>query len=200
MNSITAWKSRRAGDNPFAVHRTEAISYRFENGDWDSFVATLESSGNRGALVGRQGSGKTTLMLELNERLLKEGRSTQYWFVPREPEEIRHEWKMKLASAEADAVFLVDGIERMSLLGREHLFWKTKRFGGLVVTVHRPCRLRTLIRCRTSPLLLRQILETLDYEGPEFDAMAVELWRQHQGNIRDALRQLYDDWAVGKIG
>ena len=69
--------------------------------------------------------------------------------------------------------------------------FRTRRAGGLVITSHRPGLLPTLFECETSPELLAGIVGEL--AGSEVEAG--ELWARHRGNVRDALRELYDQWA-----
>ncbi len=69
--------------------------------------------------------------------------------------------------------------------------FRTRRAGGLVITSHRPGLLPTLYECETSPELLAGIVEEL--AGEELDSE--EVLARHRGNIRDALRELYDRWA-----
>ena len=52
-----------AKDNPFATHRVEAVSFRFAEGHWKDHLERLQSMNWRAAIVGNQGTGKTTLML-----------------------------------------------------------------------------------------------------------------------------------------
>jgi hypothetical protein len=68
---------------------------------------------------------------------------------------------------------------------------RTRRAGGLVITSHRPGLLPTLFECTTSPELLAEIVGELS--GADLEAG--ELYERHRGNVRDALRELYDRWA-----
>ncbi len=52
----------RPRENPFAVHRVEALAFRLPDGlTWDAFLDRCAAAKWRGAIVGPQGSGKTTL-------------------------------------------------------------------------------------------------------------------------------------------
>ena len=66
---------------------------------------------------------------------------------------------------------------------------------GLVITSHRPNLLPTLIECHTSPDLFGQIVETLAPSGDCPENIAA-VYHKHKGNIRDALRELYDLTAL----
>ena len=95
-------------------------------------------------------------------------------------------------------VILFDGVEQLSRVRWEHFRWKTRRAGGLVVTVHSPGRLPTLIDCETSPVLLSRIAgEMLGTEPGEQLTQAEELWVKCGGNVREALLEWYDRAACG---
>jgi hypothetical protein len=68
---------------------------------------------------------------------------------------------------------------------------RTRRAGGLVITSHRPGLLATLFECETTPELLAGIVRELAGDGVD----AGELHARHAGNVRNALRELYDRWA-----
>jgi len=55
--------------------------------------------------------------------------------------------------------------------------------------------LPTLIECTTSPALLDRIVHRL---APDTDAVRTpnDLFARHHGNLREALRELYDVYAV----
>jgi hypothetical protein len=53
-----------------------------------------------------------------------------------------------------------------------------------------------LIQCETSPSLLQSVVEELlPHPLPGLPAVE-ELFHRHQGNVRDALRELYDRCAT----
>jgi len=66
----------------------------------------------------------------------------------------------------------------------------------LIITVHRPSRLPTLLRTTTTPQLLQQITNELLSGNTPPPARIEELYATHRGNLREALRELYDDFAV----
>lgn len=57
-------------ENPFAQQRLERLSYRFpDGGDWDSNLSRLAELNFRAVIVGGYGTGKSTLVRELQHRL-----------------------------------------------------------------------------------------------------------------------------------
>jgi hypothetical protein len=61
------------------------------------------------------------------------------------------------------------------------------------VTSHRPDLLPTLHECRTTPELFEAIATELG--GEKALQAASGLFVRHRGNLRDALRELYDVYA-----
>jgi hypothetical protein len=54
----------------------------------------------------------------------------------------------------------------------------------------------TLIECRTTPALFRQIAADLLPHGQAPDTNSlVQIYNRHKGNIRTSLRELYDTYA-----
>lgn len=67
--------SKRASEtrsrNPFSQQRIESLAYRFPDGaDWESNLARLKELNFRALVVGSFGTGKSTLLRELQSRLL----------------------------------------------------------------------------------------------------------------------------------
>jgi hypothetical protein len=188
----------RARDNPFATARVHRIRYRFDGLSWEQFMAKLAERNFRGAIVGPEGAGKSTLLEDLHPRLAKLGfepvplRLTQD--APRFTGAILRELKMKLT---ARHVVLLDGAEQMSCSAWWSFRWHIRRAGGLIITAHRTGLLPTVLTCGTTTELLLDLVSRL--LGQEY-AMSEEeldrLFHRHRGNIREALRELYDTWSV----
>jgi hypothetical protein len=183
---------RRASDNPFAVHRVLRERYRLDESGWGALLARLEAQGHRGAIVGSHGSGKTTLLEDLASRLDRAGRTVTL---------LRFDsTERSLGSGSrygADDFVLVDGAEQLGWWDWQQLRRRARRAGGFVVTSHRDGLLPLLHRCETSPELLGALADSLGEPLPAEDAMA--LYRRHLGNVREALRELYDHWSSGRI-
>ena len=110
-------------------------------------------------------------------------------------------------------VLLIDGADHLS----PWVWWRLRREVlprkmGLVITSHRPGMLSTWVACETSAQLLAEIVDRLlNTNSKNADngraireecvrpGFAEELYRQHCGNIRDALRSLYDVMAAGDL-
>ena len=88
---------------------------------------------------------------------------------------------------------MLDGAERLT--GREwRCFLREAREAtGCVVTAHRSGLLPTLLETRTTPGILEAaVFAASGRRCEDFGVKAEELWKRHGGNVRTALRELYD--------
>ena len=93
---------------------------------------------------------------------------------------------------------MLDGAEQPGVLSWRLFRWHARRAGGLLITTHRAGRLPTLHRCATTPALLRELVAAL---GENIDdAEAARLHARHGGNLREALRELYDRHGGAEAG
>ena len=180
---------RRARDNPFAVHRVLRERYRLSAPEWEALMAGLARLGWRAAIVGPHGSGKTTLLEDLASRLEEQG-----WRIDLLRFNADQRRPGFLASWDEEDFVLCDGAEQLSLLDWRYLAHRARRAGGLVITTHHAGRLPTLRLCETSPELLRSLAASLG--EPLSAGECAEIYARHDGNLRAALRELYDGWAT----
>lgn len=187
----------RARDNPFSTDRVLRIRHRLRGETWDSLLSRLEKLNYRAAIVGPEGAGKTTLLEDLEPHLVAKGfevvslRLTREF--PRFDVGVLRELRRRLG---ARHIILFDGAEQLSPWSWWGFKRVARRAGGLIITSHRSGLLPTLIDCHTDVTLLADIIASLLNEPVERRHVAVDtLFRKHRGNLRDALRELYDDWA-----
>jgi len=188
----------KARDNPFSTSRVLRMRYRLEAGEWDSLLDRLAGLQFRAALVGPHGSGKTTLLEDLQPRLETMGFRV-HWLRLREdhralPSDFLSEVLPGLGRSD---ILLFDGAEQLPGWNWAWFKWQARRAGGLVITTHQPGRLPLLRACATDPDLLATLVRELT--GPEaevWEKEAAKLFHPHQGNVRDVLRKLYDQWAA----
>jgi hypothetical protein len=183
----------RARDNPFAVERVHRVRYRLEESAWEGLLDSLAALGYRAAIVGPHGHGKTTLLEDLAPRLEARGfriRAATF----RAGERRLGAARKILRDLTSQDVLLIDGAEQLGRLAWLQLHLRSRAAGGLVITSHRPGLLPTLHECRTSPELLAGIVsELLGNEAERHDLDG--LFHRHGGNLRGALRELYDVYA-----
>jgi hypothetical protein len=187
----------RARDNPFAAQRVLAYRYQPQGWAWDELMARLGAMQYRGAIVGPEGSGKTTLLEDLQQRLADAGLPAVSLQLRDEKRRLdAHDWRRLAGARAAGAVVMLDGAEQLSFVRWRHFLHRVRHCRGLIVTLHRPGRLPTLVRTTTSPELLRTIAAALD---PGATHLGLEdLFARHAGNVREALRELYDQRSSGK--
>jgi hypothetical protein len=183
-----------ARDNPFSTHRVLRERFRLSDRDWARLYEKLAYHCGRGALVGPKGSGKTTLLEDLMVRLARPGRHITLIRLSAEAPRLPAKFNPAFFSLldENDAV-LLDGAEQLSLFKWLWFRWQTRRAGLVIVTSHRAGRFPVLHRCSTTPMLLRALVRSLGVELPPVEA--ARLHYKHRGNIREALRELYDQHA-----
>lgn len=185
-----------AKNNPFATDRILQIRYMPQTCTWDELLARLESMHYRAAIVGADGTGKTTLIEDIARRLTEQGLSCRSIFVtmdiPAPPGQIN-----EILEGEAFNVLLIDGADHLKRFVWHRIKSKINRRNmGLVITSHKPHMLPTLIECSTTPQLLKEIVAELSPHTANTEPIE-NLYRRHRGNIRNALRELYDITTSG---
>jgi len=190
----------RARDNPFRSECLLQIRYRLRDTTWPHLLARLERLHFRAALVGPHGSGKTTLLEDLQSRLRERGFGTLCIRLDDEQRSFENGFLDSLFGGITDNdIILFDGAEQMSPLVWWRFQRRSRRAGGLIITSHRPGRLPTLLECRTTADLLAGIASQLLGEDLEqVQSKAEILYRKYRGNLREALREWYDDGAYAR--
>ncbi|MFT5301610.1 MAG: ABC-type phosphate/phosphonate transport system ATPase subunit [Mariniblastus sp.] len=188
-----------ARENPLSVKRVTSISYRHRKRDWCCELSRLAELKFQAAIVGYQGSGKSTLLAELRDRLDQASHPNLYLYLPQERTEHAMLVSRAMGNCETHLV-LVDGFERLTFWQRRRLVQQAKNGAGIVLTAHRPVSsLTTWIHCHTDENLMRDLLEELGLNAPEIQAAGQIAFRKSQGNIRTALRDLYDQFSSGEF-
>ena len=156
----------------------------------------------RGAVVGPHGHGKTTLLLNLADHVdllpaMPRGSTvtTSMWVQVR-PGERANLTTVRRMVRGYPYLLLLDGYD---LLPRRDRARVLVRRGPVLVTSHRRTMLPTVAHCRTSAELLGRLIERLspDTRAAMTDAAVAGLYARHRGNVREALRELYDRVAGG---
>lgn len=186
-----------ARENPFSVDRVMRVRYEPQGWTWEGLIARLAGLNYRPAIVGPHGAGKTTLLEDLAPRLASLGFRPVLLRLSAEFPSFTPGLLADLDSRLGEKSFvLLDGAEQLSPLAWWRFRRRTRRAGGLLVTTHRPGRLPTLVECGTTPALLSRIVHRLVPGHPAASEVgAAALFARHRGNVRDALRELYDECA-----
>jgi hypothetical protein len=187
----------RARENPFRTDRVLTVRYRLAGGTFDALLDRLDAMGRRGAIVGPQGSGKTTLLEDLAPRLRARGFTVRDLRLDTEQPRFDPAFLEDfLASLGPRDVILFDGAEQMGWFAWSRFERRSRAAGGLLITSHRPGLLPTLLETSTTPELLDGLVdEILGDRSSEVRPLTPRLFEKHRGNLRDALRELYDHYA-----
>lgn len=188
---ISSCTTRRPADNPFASHRIEDLRYRCERFSIGNLGPRIQKLGGRVAIVGPKGSGKTTLLQELENVVFGEPIQvrirrdcSRYW------REARAQLPRPIHPRQ---VVLVDGAEQLGPFAWRRLLHAVRPARCLVVTLHRPGRLPTLIECHTDHRLLGELVSELaPSHASALEPGLEDLFQRHDGNIRLCFRELYD--------
>jgi len=187
----------KARENPFATHRVERLLYRIPAGqDWASLLHRLQMQNLCGAIVGRHGTGKTTLLEQFQPHLKNLG-FEPHLIQLRSDATMREKEALPeiIRKIERPGFILLDGAEQLSTRHWLRVRSAAGNAAGFIVTVHRVSRLPILVECETSAGLLTELVHELSEEELSH-ARATDLYTRHFGNIRDCLRELYDEWAT----
>ena len=161
----------------------------------------LEETGYRGVILGGEGTGKTTLLEDLEPRLRELDLTPVRLRLSVEAPRFSPMMDQMLESRVTPRhILLFDGSEQLGWWAWQKFRWENRGVGGLIITRRTPGRLPTLFRCGTSVDLLEGIVSELAQGQREIDrALLEKLFRRHRGNIRLALKDLYDRFALGRM-
>ena len=177
----------KARENPFRVERVLTVRYRPPGWTFEQLMDRLERLNYRGAIVGAEGSGKTTLLEDLAPHLAKHKFHAKFLRLNEAHRTIDESFFESIGRSD---VICFDGCEQLSDHAWRSFEKRTRHAAGLIVTTHSPGRLTTVVECSTTPALLGEIIGQL--VGLDYPVDVNSLYSRHRGNIRDALRELYD--------
>lgn len=186
--------------NPFRSSRLESLEFDLRGDSWSAVMDRFALLGRRAATLGRHGSGKTTFLEQLARRLEGVGLEVLTYrlddLAPRLDSRELRRWQRQLT---AKHLVVVDGAGWFGPVAGGKLLRATLSAGGLLVSAHRRCRLPVLFECRTDGKLLQKLVETLlrdcvERVPPGLLTEVASAYERHRGNLRHALRDLYDQW------
>ncbi len=182
----------RARDNPYRAERLHALAFRFAGADWESLWTRLGDLGGQGCVVGPKGSGKTTLLLELAAFLRGKGMTVRRHAFRTDETVSREDLDQFVESLDGGGLLILDGADLLGPLQWRRIKNAVRGGRGLIASSHRRPLLPVLYRCRPTPALLEDLIDQLHPRGGCGQPAAVELHARHGGNIREALRELFD--------
>jgi hypothetical protein len=162
--------------------------------DLDELLSRFRHLGDRAAIRGPHGTGKSTLLAAMAECIRRDGRLGGLV-------RLGLGWRRDLGAVAAglaacgrDSVLCIDSWERLGGVAAAITCVVARATGrGLLVTSHGEGPLPTLVSCSTTPRLLCTIVDRLpDRHGLLSSADIEETFREAGGNLREALFLLYD--------
>ncbi len=179
--------------NPFRTSRTAAIGYKLPAAEWGRLRQRLAELRCRGALIGPHGSGKSTLSRTLAGEIEESGVQVLLLRLNEEKRQLDAADLERIRSAAAGQCLIgLDGAEQLGIRAWLRFRKMTRKFRGVIITAHRRMRMPVLWRCCTSPELLQELITELWPACPAVQDVAERYYRRHAGNLRGALRELYD--------
>ena len=148
------------------------------------------------AIVGPHGTGKSTLLAALADRLASERRPAEFVRLRRRRDGLR--LLAAFGRGAADSTLLVDGWERLGWPW-SFLAVAIARLHGrrMVVTSHRSSGMAVAARTAgTLPLLTAIVARLPAHDGRITEADLADAFTRHGENLRDALGDLYDRYEV----
>lgn len=189
----------KARENPFRAERVIAtIRYACPDGGLDALIARLAALNYRAAIVGPHGAGKTTLLEDLSRALQDRGFRIVPLRLGTGDRRLPQEWRSRAADLGPRDIVCLDGAEQLSAIQWLWFRWHARHAAGVIVTSHVRGRLPLLIECTTSPDLLAGIVHRLSPASVDGAPSAMDLFERHRGNLREALRELYDFHAAAR--
>lgn len=183
-------------DNPFATRwvRPGAIEYVFSDGQSaEGVVRRLQAAGWWGQIVGRHGSGKSSLVETLIPVLAGVGREPL--LVALHDGQRRLPQRQATDHPAASTLVIIDGYEQLSRTSRFGLKRRCRRAGcGLLVTAHASVGLPDLMQTEPNQMLATRLVERLMESDPGV-ITRVDIAASYAAcgaNVREMLFDLYN--------
>ncbi len=185
----------RAHENPFRSEKILSLSYHFAHGSWDEILNQLAHLQYRASVVGKHGSGKTTFLHALAEKLQTRGLRTSLITLRANESKANAEKLRNVAHTES--FILLDGAEQLSQTAWLAFRLRTRTAPGLIETAHQSPRLPILWECSIDNILFQTLLNKL---GPFAQSEAIaqaaaRLLAQYDGNCHLVFRELYHSYC-----
>ena len=185
----------RPAENPFNSGKVDALPYNFDSTDWQEVFADLRALDFRGSVVGGHGSGKTTFLRELADKLRSRGFVVFQICLKRDRKHLRFaEWRQLCFKSGEHTIVLIDGAEQLSTLEWCSVALLSRRARGLIVSAHRLGLLPPLLMCNPCVKTVRQLVNALAPSMVASD-LVENVYSSHRGNVREVFRTLYDRFA-----
>jgi GTPase SAR1 family protein len=193
-SDLTQGLRATAYTNPFASIRIDSLTYVPETESIEALLRRARQLRFRCMILGPHGSGKSTLLREIAQRLVEDGYIVRRCRI-KPSRSRRHKLRAFLSRVDRRRILTLDGADHLSPIEWGFVWWKSRAAAGLIVTSHGRPLLPLLTRRQTTLQVLEILCNQLGVSSALSSGMLRGLFIQHQGNIRDIFRHLYDIWA-----
>lgn len=185
----------KAENNPFRSAAVAKLRFRLDPSEVRAMVEGLRANDWRGCILGPEGTGKTTLLEDLETPAQAAGVTIEWIRLSLDSDaEERRLAVDRIDRMNAEQCCFFDGGEVLGWLGWRRLLRTVRNRGcGLVATVHRPCPLpvvhRTAPDLEETVSLARHLADS--HWSDELEAAARTAFRHSHGNAREVFRACY---------
>jgi ABC-type lipoprotein export system ATPase subunit len=187
---------RQRSANPFTTQRIRpgSIEFVFRDGESiDAVLARLAQQDGYGQIVGPHGTGKSTLLSMIQQRLTESGQALHSIRLTSQDRRLSILSLCQLAST---TQVTIDGFEQLSTLNRRLVRFVFKWRGiGLLVTTHSDAKLPMVYDTTDSAERCEAVVKRLLPSDSQHQLSAGELQslvQEQDGNVREVLFALYD--------
>jgi len=187
----------KASENPFRSAEIAKLRYRISTADRKVILDALRSGSGSFAIVGPEGTGKTTLLEELHARIDAEAHPAEWHRLcesSSRPERAAVVTRL-CRTAHTGRIHFLDGGEVLGPIDWLRLRLAARRGLRLVATLHRNRGFKVLHETRPDWSVARSLLNELASDD-ELVAIARNAFEQYRGNVREVFRACY--WACAR--
>jgi predicted ATPase len=185
--------------NPFSTRNWQAgtINYIFESGlDCHAIWERLTKAGGIGQIVGKHGTGKSTLIESLSKFLTQYGLNVQKNTLNSSQKKLQKDFLLSLQKINTNTIYILDGYEQLSLLSRIRLRRKNwHNSAGFIFTTHKPASFIPIIyKTTTQPKIFQNLVQNM-IKNTNFkinNEQITQILQNENGNFRNGFFKLYD--------
>lgn len=186
----------KASENPFRSAEIAKLRYRITEPALQSMAAELIESERPCAIIGPQGTGKTTLLEDLAAQIKISGHPLAWHRLTHTSTKLERKAVLdRLFQSSANLIHMLDGGEVLS----PFQWWQIRQRGRsglrLITTLHRNRGLRILHETTPDWELTHEFVKDL-YQDDHLSQVAQSAFQSNQGNVREVFRACY--WACAR--
>jgi predicted AAA+ superfamily ATPase len=186
----------KANENPFRSTVIAELRYRIDRKSLLTIAQKALDADKHCCILGPEGTGKTTLLEDLEQELIHMGHETEWIRLNNDSTKAERNEALDRMIVAADSlkVILLDGGEVLTAFH----WWKIRRLRRcgmkVIATLHRSRGLMILHRTKPDWSVAMSLLRTLS--NKELEDVAAEAFKESRGNMREVFRACY--WACAR--